>query len=173
MADQKEWGGLFNFFADCLQDIYSAEKKIVKCAAGLSIAAVTPELQQTLLSMSRDAEMHVARLIEVFTLLNLQPSDSKCRIVETLSEKSAEVMKTVPTGTALRDAAIIYTVQLIAHYKIACYGSLISLLEEIGNDQAEVLMERCLADEKHADSHLTDIAIHIINPAASLEDNLN
>jgi len=169
MAEQLKERGLINFFTQCLQDLYSAEKKCVKCAAALSIAAYTEELQSALISQSHAAESHLVRLELVFRQLKKEPSDGKCKIIEILSEKSAEIVKTVETGTALRDAAIIYAVQLIIHYKIASYGSLISLLDEIGDDSAQVLLERCLVDEKTADAYLTQIAIDFINPAASRE----
>lgn len=157
------------FFIQCLQDLYSAEKKFVKCAAALSIAAYTQELRSALLAQSHEAEMHVERLEMVFSLLDRKPGEGRCKIVEILSDKSAEIVKTVETGTALRDAAIIYAVQLIAHYKIASYGSLISLLGELECDSAQVLLERCLSEEKNADGYLTQIAINFINPAAKRE----
>ncbi|MET1055386.1 MAG: DUF892 family protein [Pedobacter sp.] len=169
MAGYLKEGGLFKFFAECLQDLYNAEKKFVKCAAALSIAAYTEELQNALVSQSQVSETHVVRLEQVFKLIDIHPGEGKCKIVELLSDKSADIVKTVETGTALRDAEIIYAVQLIAHYKIACYGSLISLLEEIEEDSAEVLLERCLAEEKHADTYLTRLAITVINPAAKRE----
>jgi ferritin-like metal-binding protein YciE len=169
MADQLTEGGLFKFFIECLQDIYNAEKKFVKSAAALSIAAYTEELRRALLSQSHQAETHVERLELVFELLKTKPGQGKCRIIEILSDKSADILKTVETGTALRDAEIIYAVQLIAHYKIACYGSLISLLEEIEEDSAQVLLERCLAEEKNADAYLSQMAVNVINPAAKRE----
>lgn len=169
MAGHLKRGGLFNFFTACLQDLYNAERKFVKCAAALSIAAYTEELQTALLSQSHESETHIEKLELVFKLLAIPPVAGKCKVIELLSDKSADIVKTVETGTALRDAAIIYAVQQIEHYKIACYGSLISLLEEIEEDSAEVLLERCLAEEKHADAYLTRIAINVINPAAKRE----
>ncbi|HEY0177673.1 MAG TPA: DUF892 family protein [Pedobacter sp.] len=169
MADQLKEGGLLNFFIRCLQDLYGAEKKFIKCAAALSIASYTEELQSALLAQSHEAETHIERLETVFGLLDRKPEPGKCKIIEILSDKSADIVKTVETGTALRDAAIIYAVQLIAHYKIARYGSLVSLLEELEGDSAQVLLERCLAEEKNADAYLTQIAINFINPAAKKE----
>lgn len=169
MADQLNDGGLLGFFVQCLQDLYSAEKKVVKCTAALSIAAYTEELQSALISQSHEAETHKERLELVFKMLDKQPGEGHCKIIDILSDKSAEIVKTVETGTALRDTAIIYAVQLIAHYKIASYGSLISLLGEIEADSAQVLLERCLAEEKNADAYLTQIAINFINPAAKKE----
>lgn len=169
MTDQLKERGLMNFFIQCLQDLYSAEKKFIKCAAALSIAGYTEELQSALMSQSKEAEVHKERLDLVFKLLKKEPGEGKCKIIEILTDKSAEIVKTVETGTALRDAAIIYAVQLIVHYKIASYGSLISLMGELGDDSAQVLLERCLAEEKNADAYLTQIAINFINPAAKKE----
>jgi ferritin-like metal-binding protein YciE len=169
MADQLKEGGLFKFFIECLQDLHSAEKKFVKSAAALSIAACTEELRSALLSQSHESETHVERLEMVFKLLKAKPSEGKCKIIEILSDKAADIVKTVETCTALRDAEIIYAVQLISHYKIACYGSLISLLGEIEEDSAQVLLERCLAEEKNSDAYLTQLAVNVINPAAKKE----
>lgn len=173
MAAQSKESGLLNFFLQCLQDLYSAEKKFIKCAAALSIAAYTDELKSALHAESHETETHLERLELVFKLLDQQPGEGKCKIIEILSDKSAEIVKTVETGTALRDAAIIYAVQLILHYKIASYGSLISLLGELENDNAQVLLERCLAEEKNSDAYLTQIAMNFINPAAQRESLLS
>lgn len=169
MTEQVKEQGLLNFFVQCLQDVYCAEKKFVKCAAALSIAAYTEELQTALISQSQEAETHLERLDLIFELMDKQPGEGKCMIIELLSDKSAAILKTVETGTSLRDSAIIYTVQLISHYKIASYGSLISLVGEIGYPDAKMLLEQCLADEKNADAYLTQIAMNFINHAASRE----
>lgn len=169
MSDQTKEPGLVNFFVQCLQDLYAAEKKFVKCAAALSIAAYTEELQGALLAQSKEAELHVQRLELVFKMMDKKAGEDKCMIIDMWSEKSACILKTVETGTAVRDSAIIYTVQLIAHYKIASYGSLIPLVEEIGFPDARVFLEQCLADEKNADAYLSQIAMNFINHAAKKE----
>ncbi|MBB6502480.1 DUF892 family protein [Pedobacter cryoconitis] len=169
MVDHLRRQGLRNFFIQCLQDLYIAEKKLVNCAAALSIAAYKEELQRALILQSEEAGVHVQRLDTIFEMMNEQPVKGKCNIIEILSDKAASVVKTVETGTALRDAAIIYAVQLIAHYKIASYGSLISLLAELDYPKAKSLLKDCLTDEREADSYLTQIAVNFINPAAQRE----
>ena len=161
--------GLYDFFTQCLQDLYGAEKKIHKCYAALSLASFTPELQSALSSQAEEANNHISRLELIFKMLDYKPDTCKCEIVEILSEKAAAIVKNVETGTALRDAEIIYAVQLVEHYKIASYGSLVSLMGEIGYPDAEILLDQCLADEKNADGYLTQIAVNFINPAAKKE----
>jgi ferritin-like metal-binding protein YciE len=169
MSDQNKEPGLLNFFIQCLQDLYAAEKKFVKCATALSIASYTKELQDALMSQSKEAEQHVERLDFIFKLMEKKAGEDKCMIIDMWSEKSACILKTVETGTAVRDSAIIYTVQLIAHYKIASYGSLIPLAAEIGYPEARVFLEQGLADEKNADAYLSQIATNFINHAAKKE----
>ena len=169
MENQLAQGGLFRFLIGCLQDIYNAEKKYVKTAAALSIAAFTEELRSDLLAQSHESEIHMERLEMVFKLLKEKPVEGQCKLIDVLSEKSADIVKTVETCTAVRDAAIIYAVQLIVHYKIACYGSLMALIGEVEDDSARLLLERSLADEKKSDGYLTQLAINVINPAAKKE----
>ena len=161
--------GLFDFFIQCLQDLYGAEKKVHKCYAALSLASFIPELQTALSNQAEEANNHIARLELIFKILDHKPGQCRCDIIEILSDKAASIVKTVAAGTALRDAEIIYAVQLVAHYKIASYGSLVSLMGEIGYPDAEILLDKCLAEEKNADSYLTQIAVNFINPAAKRE----
>jgi len=169
MEEHLKETGLFNFFIECLQDLYCAEKKSVKCFAALSIASVTDELRNALIKQSEEAENHQERLKLIFMMLDHEPEKGKSDIIEILSEKAEAIVKTVETGTALRDAEIIYAVQLMIHYKIASYGSLASLMAEIGYPNAEILLDQSLSDEKNSDSYLTQIAMNFINPAAKKE----
>lgn len=169
MAEQLKERGLMNFFIQCLQDLYGSEKKLVTCAAALSIAAFTEELQNALIKQSKESDAHVKRLDQVFEMIKHEPGPGKCAIIEILSDKAASIVKTVETGTALRDAAIIYAAQLIAHYKIASYGSLISLMDELGYQEARLQLKKCLTEEKNSNAYLSSIAVNFINPAAKRE----
>lgn len=169
MEEQLKERGLMNFFIQCLQDLYGSEKKLVTCAAALSIAAFTEELQNALILQSQQAQKHVERLDGIFKMINHVPGKGKCEIIEILSDKAASIVKTVETGTALRDAAIIYAAQLIAHYKIASYGSLISLMDELGYQDARLMLKDSLQEEKTSNAYLSSIAINFINPAAKKE----
>jgi ferritin-like metal-binding protein YciE len=161
--------GLFDFFIQCLQDLYGAEQKVHKCYAALSLASFTPELQNVMSFLSEQANSHLSRLDLIFKMLDSQPGQCRCEIIELLSEKAASIVRNVETGTALRDAEIIYAVQLVAHYKIASYGSLVSLMAEIGYPDAEILLDQSLTEEKNADNNLSKIALDFVNPAAKKE----
>jgi ferritin-like metal-binding protein YciE len=56
------------------------------------------------------------------------------------------------------DAALIARAQVIEHFEIACYGTLISWAEQLGYDQAVALLEESLAEEEDLDETLTEMA---------------
>jgi ferritin-like metal-binding protein YciE len=56
------------------------------------------------------------------------------------------------------DAALIARAQVIEHFEIACYGTLISWAAQLGYDQAVALLEESLAEEEDLDETLTEMA---------------
>jgi len=64
---------------------------------------------------------------------------------------------------AVRDAGIIAASQKIEHYEIATYGTLAAFARTLGEDEAVALLEATLAEEKEADTTLTEAAYNTIN----------
>jgi len=56
------------------------------------------------------------------------------------------------------DAALIARAQVIEHFEIACYGTLISWAAQLGYDQAVALLEESLEEEENLDETLTEMA---------------
>lgn len=161
--------GLKDFLAETLGDLYAAEKKFIKCAGALSMASDVQELQTALKSQSDEADNHIERLELVFGLTALRKQKQACVAIDALAEKAACMVRQFEAGSALRDAAIIYAVQLITHYKIASYGCAAALVEELELPEAALLLQQSLSDEKNADAYLSQIAMNFVNPAAKKE----
>jgi len=162
-----EQTGLMNFFLIGLIDLYLAEKKFVKCFIALSIASYTDELRTALNSPSTEAETHLERLKLILDSLKAKAGKRECKIVTAMVDKARELIKKNEPETVMRDAAIIYTAQHIEHYKIASYTVLLELSRELKLEQASVLLEQCLKEEKDTAAYLSQIAGNIINPAAA------
>jgi ferritin-like metal-binding protein YciE len=162
-----EQAGLMNFFLTGLMDLYLAEKKFVKSFIALSIAAYTDELRSALNSPSTEAETHQERLMLVLDSLKAKPGKRECKIVTALVAKARDLIKKNEPGTVMRDAAISYVAQHIEHYKIASYTVLLELSKELNLEQASVLLEQCLKEERDTAAYLSQIAGNIINPAAA------
>jgi ferritin-like metal-binding protein YciE len=67
----------------------------------------------------------------------------------------------------LRDAALILNGNLVEHYEIATYGSLVSFARNLGLQDAAALLHETLDEEKKADAKLTQIGEEIMNPQAA------
>lgn len=170
MKDKVEDTGLLDFFLERTLDLCQAEKEFMKCFVALSIAAYTDELRIALDTPSTEAETHVGRLDLILSSLGKKKTKMECEVVAALADKSKALIKKNEPGTPMRDAAIVYAAQLIQHYLIACYGVLLPIAKELNLEQASLLLEQCLTEEKNTSAYLTQISQNIINPAATRRD---
>jgi ferritin-like metal-binding protein YciE len=166
MADRIETNGLLDFFLERTLDLYHAEKMFMKCFVALSIAAFTDELSKALNTPSTEAEAHIDRLEQILKSLDKKIVKRECEVVTSLAHKADGLIRKNEPGTAMRDAAMIYAAQLIEHYKIASYEVLHAAAAELQLEQASMLLEQCLTEEKQTSAYLTQISRNIINPAA-------
>jgi len=69
----------------------------------------------------------------------------------------------------LRDAALIVNGNLVEHYEMAVYGTLISFAQQMGFQDAVQLLQQTLQEEKAADAKLTQLGETRINASAAQE----
>jgi ferritin-like metal-binding protein YciE len=161
---------LRKFFVEELQDIYWAEKHLVKELPKMQKAATTDELADAIGDHQAATEEHVTRLEEVFRMMGETPKAKKCEAMEGLVKEAHNVIEDTEEQTATRDVALIMAAQKVEHYEIATYGSLVQLAKTIGmNDVADVLAET-LREEKEADELLTSIAENSVNEEGAHEE---
>jgi ferritin-like metal-binding protein YciE len=53
--------------------------------------------------------------------------------------------------------------QKVEHYEIATYGALGRIAQTLGHNQVAKILESTLAEEKHADKSLTELAENTVN----------
>ena len=160
---------LKEFFIDQLQDIYWAEKKLVKTLPKLEKAATSSELKQAFSNHLQETEQQVSRLENVFSLIGEQPETKKCHAMAGIVDEGGDIIDETDEGTAQRDVGLIFAGQKAEHYEIATYGGLISLAKVLGYDDAASLLHETIEEEKKADEKLTQIAENSVNYQSSLE----
>jgi ferritin-like metal-binding protein YciE len=160
---------LLEFFTDQLKDIYWAEKHLVQKLPSLQRAASSEELKNAIEEHIAQTQDQVARLEEVFSLLDKKPQAKKCDAMEGLTTEAKTVISETEAGTATRDVGIIMAAQKVEHYEIAAYGSLTQLAKTIGLDDVADILAETLAEEKDTDVLLTQIAESHINYEAAEE----
>ena len=97
--------GLKELYVDELKDIYNAENQLVKALPKLAKAADSDELRQGFEEHLEQTKEHVARLEQIFEMLEESPKGKKCAGMEGLVEEGSEILKEGLEGAVL-DAAL-------------------------------------------------------------------
>jgi len=156
---------LHELFHETLKDIYFAEKKILSALPKMAKAAQSEDLKAAFEKHGTETEEHVARLEKVFEEIEQAPRGKSCDAIIGIIEEGQEVMKEFK-GAAALDAGLLAAAQAVEHYEIARYGSLKTWAAELGLNQAVILLERTLAEEKKTDETLTQLAESQVNEHA-------
>src|SRR5581483_12433926 len=167
MQDSK----LHQFFIQQLQDVYWAEKKLVKTLPKLAEAATSYKLKQAFNDHLEQTINHVTRLENVFRLLGEEAKALKCPAMAGIVDEGEDIIDETDKGTAQRDVGLIFAAQKAEHYEIATYGGLVTLARTLGHTEASDLLEQTLAEEKVTDNLLTKIAEEDANEKAKTEKN--
>jgi ferritin-like metal-binding protein YciE len=160
---------LKEFFLEQLQDIYWAEKKLVKTLPKLAEAAHSDDLRSAFESHLTETEGHVSRVEQVFSLLGEMAEATECPALKGIVEEGEDIIDETEAGSAQRDVGLIFAGQKAEHYEIATYGALVQLARDMKQDQIADLLSQTLDEEKKADEKLTDLATSGINRQAAQE----
>ncbi|MDR6764355.1 ferritin-like metal-binding protein YciE [Flavobacterium sp. 2755] len=154
--------GLRELFTDSLKDIYWAEKALLKALPKMAKNATSQNLITAINEHLAVTQEQVSRLEEVFKSVGEKAAAKKCDAMEGLIKEGESIMEETEKGP-VRDAGIIAASQKIEHYEIASYGTLAAFAATLGEDDAVLLLEKTLAEEKQADTTLTEAAYNTIN----------
>jgi len=155
-----------NLFLHVLQDIYYAEKQIVKALPQMIEKATNRELTVAFKSHLGETEKHVQRLEQVFALIGETPKGTTCPAIDGIIKEANEIAGDIAEKKVL-DAALAAAAQAVEHYEITRYGTLIAWAEEADNGAVAKLLATTLNEEKAADRKLTTIAERKVNQKAA------
>src|ERR1700744_4759556 len=160
---------LKELFVDELKDIYWAEKHLASALPKMIKGATSEDLKQTITTHLEETKNQVTRLESVFESVGEKAVAKKCLAMEGLLKEATELLTDTEKGTEVRDVAIISAAQKVEHYEIASYGTLRTLASTLGYSEAQEMLDQTLAEEKNADSLLTQVAENYVNEAAAAE----
>ncbi len=151
-----------------MQDMYSAEKQLVKALPKMVKAAASEELSEALESHLEQTRGHVERLEQAFQILDQRPKATSCAAMKGLINEAQERIELQEEG-ALADSAMICAAQKVEHFEIAGYGTLKAWARELGLVDVAALLEKTLDEEKDADRTLSEIAGKVISESAAAQ----
>src|SRR5205823_10947816 len=126
-----------------LEDLYDAEKRIVKALPKVAEAASGSELRNALVHHLEQTRGHVQRLEEIFQALGESSKGKKCDGMKGILEEGEDVIDDVE-NPAVRDAGIIAAAQRVEHYEMAAYGTVRTWAEQLGDSKGARLLEQTL-----------------------------
>lgn len=145
-----------------LQDVYHAEKQLVKALPKMAKNASHDELKEAFTSHLAETEEQIRRVEQVFKHLGETPKAKKCQAMEGLISEGKEIMEE-DAEESVMDAALIAAAQKVEHYEIATYGTLCAWAKLLEENEALQLLKQNLSEEEATDKRLTDIAERAVN----------
>ena len=155
-----------DLFVHQLQDIYYAEKQLIKALPKLAEKATNAELRQAFLHHLKETETHIIRLEQVFKLHGAAIKAVNCPAIDGIITEANETAGEVADKSVL-DAALINAAQAAEHYEICRYGSLVAWAKRLGKSDCASLLQQTLDEEKATDAKLTKLAENSINQRAA------
>jgi len=163
MADA---GTLHDAFVDELRDAYDAEKQLLKALPKMAKAASSPELRSAFESHLEETRGQVKRLEQVFETIDEPVKGKHCDGIAGIIEEGKSVMEE-DFDDATMDACLIAGGQRAEHYEMAAYGTLVAWAQAMGHNEAAMLLQETLDEEKAADEKLSELAEGGINQEAA------
>ena len=155
-----------DLFVHQLQDIYYAEKQLVKALPTMAAKATDAMLKKGFLTHLEETRQHVARLEEVFRMHGAEIKAVNCPAIDGIIEEADDTAGEVEDKSVL-DAALINAAQAAEHYEITRYGSLIAWAKQLGRSDCASILQKTLDEEKATDKKLTALAESKVNLRAA------
>jgi ferritin-like metal-binding protein YciE len=162
----KEIKTMDDLFVHQLQDVYYAEKQLVKALPKMAEKAADQQLKQGFLTHLDETKTHVQRLEQVFQMHGATVKAVDCPAIDGIIKEADEVAAEVADKSVL-DAALINAAQAAEHYEITRYGSLIAWAKQLGRNDCASVLQKTLDEEKATDQKLTQMAESKVNLRAA------
>jgi ferritin-like metal-binding protein YciE len=93
----------------------------------------------------------------VFQMHGVEAKGIDCPAIDGIIEEADDVAGEIADKEVL-NAALASAAQVVEHYEIARYGTLIAWAKQLGRNDCASVLQRNLDEEKAADKKLTEIA---------------
>ena len=156
---------LDDLFVHGLKTISYAERQIAETLPKMADMATNPELRDGFQQHLRETEGQRQRLERVFQMLGRDADETTCPAIDGIIKAANTTASDIDDKQVL-DAALTFGAQMVEHYEIANYGTLIAWARELGREEIASVLNETLAEEKATDEKLTRLAESRINMAA-------
>jgi len=157
-----------DLFVSVLQQIYYAERKIGEQLEVMIGKATAPELRAGFEQHLQETRTQYSRLQEVFRMNGVEAEEATCPAIDGILKAGNSMAGDIDDKQVL-DAGLTHAAQLVEHYEIAQYGTLIAWAKEMDRPDCAAVLQQSLDEEKATDAKLTQIAEARINRQAEIQ----
>ena len=149
-------------FQEEIKDIYDFEKRLVRAIPKMAKAATSQELRSGLMEHLEVTRGQVARVEEIFQILDMPAKAKTCAGMKGIIEEGEETIE-MDGDPSLLDVAIIGAAQRVEHYEMAAYASARMMAETLGNSKIADLLQKTWDEEQEADETLATLAGQLLS----------
>lgn len=162
----KQVGGLEQLLMQELQDLFDAEKQLVRALPKMAKSAIDEELESALRAHLEVTRHQVQRIEQVFESMNMRARSRPSKGMRGIVEEGRDVLEGERAATIL-DSAIAGAARKVEHYEMAGYESARSLARQLGMRDAAQLLEETLREEIEADKQLARISRRLLKESSA------
>ena len=157
-----------DLFVSVLQQIYYAERQIGEQLEIMVGKATSPELRSGFEQHLTETRNQYTRLEEVFRMHGTEAKEATCPAIDGILKAGNSLAGDIDDKQVL-DAGLTHAAQMVEHYEIVQYGTLIAWAKEMGRNDCASLLQQSLDEEKATDAKLTRLAEARLNRQADLQ----
>jgi ferritin-like metal-binding protein YciE len=157
-----------DLFVNVLQQIYYGERQIAEQLEVMIGKATAPELRSGFEQHLQETRAQYSRLEDVFRMHGAEAKEATCPAIDGIL-KAGNALAGEIDDTEVLDAGLTHAAQMVEHYEIAQYGTLIAWAKEMGRNDCAAMLQQSLDEEKATDAKLTQLAEARLNRRAELQ----
>lgn len=144
------------FYAE-LQDMYSAEKQLLKALPKMAKKASSEKLIAAFEKHLEQTKTQVERVEKAFEDTGKAAKAKSCEAMKGLITEAESTMAEEAEPEVM-DAILIALAQKVEHYEIATYGTLCTWADKLGYTNAKTYLGENLDEEEKTDKALTKLS---------------
>src|SRR5256886_15495633 len=155
-----------------LQDLYDAEKQLVKALPKLAREVSSPKLSQGFQRHAKQTQEHAKRLEKIFQQHQFKSKGRRCPAMAGLIAEANETLEE-DFSEQLLDVGVITAAQKVEHYEMSAYTSAIALAQALDFEADVRLLERTLREEEETERQLSTLCEGIVQQQQRSEGTWN
>ncbi|MBL8216425.1 MAG: ferritin-like domain-containing protein [Bryobacterales bacterium] len=154
-----------DLFLTEVQDLYDAEKQLLRTLPRIAKTAGNGELTTALREHVEETRTQINRLEQIFEMLGKKAKSHPCLGMKGIVEEAQEILSEESTNESLHDCAIAGAARKAEHYEMAGYLSAQDTARGLGLKDAAALLAESLEEEKNMDRRLKQLSSQMLKEA--------